>query len=314
MAKVSFATKDQSASGLGFQEGWGEIVEIGSTVHQFEPNKDTGVQGDPAPMIRLMIQRTDAEGNATDEDPIEQFLGCGKLEKFHPGNMTSRDDEDPEDAGEELDVTGNSLYSVDGARLNTQSRWAMFCQSLESKGVKPEILSNGYLPDLIGMKALFETVKLPKRPGDKAEAREQSSFRVAKITVYPGTVTGKGKAAAGKGKAAAASAGKAATSTSASAASKKEPAGAEVDDDIATKAITVLERFKASKAGQTLTLAKVKANSITVFAKEKFPSNTHKAIMTLLTDATWLDANCGDLGVGFDAESNGGELTFPEAE
>lgn len=304
MPKASFAKKDTLVGGLNFEEGWFEIVEAGSIVHEFPPSKETGESFGPGCNVRLMLQRTDADGKRTNDDPIEEFFSCGSLEKFHPGKASGRDDEEPEDQGDELGAEGNCIYSVDGDRMYQSSKWVRFVNSLEAKGFSAEILAAGYLPDLVGTKGFATTITLP-RGRNYTGKNEPRALVVDKITVKPYEKGGK----AG-GKSASAAAAKATTTAKAAAKTNAAPkAESNGDSELSDTALSMLSILAGNCAGQTLTDKQIRAKMVSVMAKNGVPAKQHKAMLDQVSDAEWLEAQCGEMGWGFE----GGEVTFPEA-
>lgn len=300
MPKASFAKKDTVKGGLNFEEGWFEIVEASSIVHEFPPSKETGETFGPGCNVRLMLQRTDADGHATVDDPIEEFFSCGNLEEFHPGKASGADDDDPDDQGDELGAEGNSIVSVNGKKMSQSSKWIRFVNSLEAKGFSAEVLANGYLPDLVGTRGFATTIELPKGRNYTGK-NPPKALIVDKLTVKPYE-----KAKKGAAKAVTAASGK----TAAKPNSKAPAADENGDAELSAKAIEMLQAVAVAAPGSTLTQKQISAKLVSVMAKNRVPAAEHKKIQDLVKDAGWLEEQCTALEYGFD----GGEVTFPAAE
>jgi hypothetical protein len=307
MPKVSFATKDAVETSLNFGEGWGEIVEIRSVVHQFPDNKTTGESYDAATNIEMKIQRTTPDGKHTNDDPVVEFFGCGALEKFHPGRVDNADDEDVEDQGDEIGADGNCLWS-DGSAINKRSKWYKFLESLEAAGFKPDVLVKGFLPDLVRLKGFFHSVKQPK-DADRVYKRDPVVLCVKQITKFPydkASTKGAGKA---KDAAAPAATGKGKTS----AATASAPA-AEANEEISVLSLQIMQELAKKNAGQAIDKAKIPGKLFTILAKGvngsgPVPTEHHKPVMDMFKNDEWLGEACGDL----EFEFADGKIVFPKA-
>jgi hypothetical protein len=196
MPKVSFASKDAYEPKLGFQEGSFEVLNAAVKVCQLPPSRETGEQSPPFLGCVLSLQKTDDQGNPTEDEPMEKILRIEKdLSKMRPGRADSRDDSEPEDLGDELETEGNVIYAEEGAKINKNSSFQSFITSLEDKGFKPEILGAGYMPDLVGLKAHAIAKKAEKRNIGGREI-EPTYFVVDKILVRPYEATKKPAASA----------------------------------------------------------------------------------------------------------------------
>lgn len=308
MAKVGYAAGDAVETGLNFNEGWGEVVEISAIVHQFPANKTTGEQSDPGTMVRMMIQRTDADGKHTQDDPIEEFFGCGSLEKFHPGVADSATDPDPEDQGTEVGAEGNCLWS-DGSKINKRSKWAIFTSSLEAKGFRPDILSNGFLPDLVGLKGFFTSIAMPK-DADRVYKRDPKALVMQNITARP--YEGKGKGGAKAAAAAAPKNGKVSAPAAKAAAAASNGAGD--DGEVDALATQLFVKMAENLAGQSLPRTKIPGKLVSLLAKgpngnDPVSPKLHKPIQEVYKNDAWLAEKAADLDYAFDD----GVLTFPAA-
>lgn len=311
MPKVSFASKDQYEPKLGFQEGWFEITDAKTQVFQYPPNKDSGEQTPPFLAAILTFQKTDEQGKATDDEPQERALRIEKdLNKMRPGTATSRTDSEPSDEGGELDTIGNCIYAEEGVKINKNSAWAVFCSSLESKGFKAEIIGEGYLPDLVGLKGHAKSEKGEKRNIGGKDV-EPNYLMVDKITVYPyeGKAAKKGPAAATSK--APANAAPAATKNAAPATKQAAPAAAaaEPNEDADTSATAILAGLAAELQGQQRDAKKVYSMAYSRLVSDKARDRKlDKAISDLLKDNDWLTAKAAELDITLED----GVFTFGE--
>lgn len=294
MGKVSYASKDAVDVSFGIQEGLVEIAEITSRVHQYPPNSKTGVQGDPFPCVQIKFAKLEKDGSRTDTDVVPMEFPIGKMEKFHPGKANGPDDTEPEDLGTEVDTEGDSIYAVtDGTGLAKTCKWIRFTESLEQKGFKPEVLANGFLPELLGTKVEVKTVTLPKMPNSTSD-KDPTALVVTRILHFP--YDKNGKAPAGKKPASPAS--KPATQ-SAAASTGKSPASAPaspaaVNDDHATIATELVTDFCTANAGTEQERKKLQAHVQTLMMRNKRPIGMHKPVMELVKSEDWLTEQAGD--------------------
>lgn len=294
MSRVSTAVADQvQNSTFRFNEGKGLITNAAVV---FEKIGDY----DAKCGVRLSIQRLDNDWNPTDDEPVEETLGCGSAHKFHPSMASSPSDEEPQDLGDYDDAPeaeGNCINSVDGGKIDKQSKFAIFSKSLEEAGFKPQYL-DGYVPHLVGMKALFTQLPLPK--GANFTGKTDPTCLVVKdkkIAVFPYE---QAKSAAAKGKngasAPAPAKGKAAaTPTPKAAPAPAETGGDEVEEAVvlfleAEEAVVLFLADLAEKnPGKTMKHAKIKAHSITGL-------RGNKAAQDLVKDIEWLGNKCTEMG------------------
>lgn len=311
---VAFSAAQGVETSLNFGEGWGEVVEIESVVHQLSANKTTGETYDAQPAVRIMIQRTDADGKATTEDPIEEMFGCGSLAKFHPGIMTDATDQEPEDQGDQVGAAGNCIVS-DGSKMNTKSKWHIFTSHLDKLGFKPAVLDTGFLPDLVGLKGFFTSIPLPK-DADRTYKRDPKALVMNKITRFPYEAKG---ASGGKGKGAtAAQAGTAAPKNGKVSNAAAEAAAGGDDDESASIAVQVLLALAGANAGQSVPAAKLSGKLVTLLnvglpgeggKKTPVPPKLHKTVGAFFKNVEWLSEKAGELEYGYED----GTLTFPAA-
>jgi len=292
-----------------FEEGNGEIVNAVIANHTI-PGYDTTCG------YKLSIQRLDTNWKPTGEEPVEEFLGCGKISKFHPGNAKSSDDNSDNlefgaagDVGEDTDAEGTCLLSATGAGPDRKAKISIFTDSCIEHGVKPGLF-NGYAPNLIGMKAHFAQFMMPKLNKEKDNAPTclivGSGGQVAggKIAQYPNAQTGgtgagaSGTAPVVKGKAGAKGA-----------ASALPVAAAPPSDDISNIALQMLALISASSAGVTITRQKLGSKMVVLLAKNQIPNAKLRPVQDLLKNDEWFVENASELGWTVE----GDEVTIPAA-
>lgn len=313
MAKASFSAKDAVLVSLGIQAGNVEITGAVCKIHQYPPNKTTGKQGDPFPCVQLEFQQYDSKWEKLDEEPVKQEFGIGKSEKFHPGLAKSADDEDPEDLGDEVDVEGNCIAVVaDGAHLNKKCKWIILTDSMEKLGFKPEILGNGFLPDLIGTRGHLKTIPQDKMPNSESD-KEPTALVFDSISQFPYEKKGAGKSAAAKpgAKAPAPAAGKTAAK------SAPAPAAASNTDDDEATAISTIQEIITELAGDDPVSLDVRALKSKVTAKlmrNKVPIGRHKSIGALVGDVAWLEAQADSQTIPMMWDGDESKVVFPPKE
>lgn len=163
MPRVGLNSEHLGKASLNFGTGNARVVNAVIVNHQFPPNKTTGDQEELRPKIRWSLQRMDADWKPTDDDPIDEYValaGKGGLNKFHPGNATSREDEDPEDLGDGEGTEGNCIYPVEeGAKVDPRTKAGLLILSMEASGYQPKEIT-GFFPEFIGLEAHFVTKKM----------------------------------------------------------------------------------------------------------------------------------------------------------
>lgn len=293
MPKVSFAKKDAIEVSLGIQEGFIEVIGAITKMHQYPPNKKSGEQSGPFCCVQLEVARLDDKGVRLDDTSIFQEFTVGGNDrnnpgqfKFHPGKAESGADEDPEDMGTEVDVEGNCLFAEEGSKLNKQSKWIRFTDSLEEKGFKSDVLANGYMPDLIGLKCHVHTITLPKMPNSTSE-KENTAIVADKVLQFPYDVK-KGKAAAGKA-ATAAAASKPGPKIVPAAAPVAAPAGVSDDPEvIALEKLTALVNDAEYSGKDGVERKKIQTVVQTKLMRERVNTKLHKPVMDLIKNDEWL--------------------------
>lgn len=309
MGKAGFGSKDAVAVSLGIEAGNVEIVSAVSKIHQYPPNKTTGQQSEPFGCVQLGFQQFDQNWNKLDEEPVKMEFGWGggfgKAHKFHPGLVDSADDDDVQDQGEEVDVEGNCIYAIeDGSRLNTKCKWIIFTTSMEKFGFKPEVLGNGYLPDLIGTRGHVHTVKAERMAGSTAK-NDPTNLLFDSITVFPYDKKSK------KGPVPAPAAGKPAVKA---AAGKSAPAPAPAGSDDDATALEMFNLVKGDLAGSELEVKSLKSKVTAKLMRNKIPTGRHKAVLAIISNPDWLISlsEQDDAGFAFDADTS--VLMFAAAE
>jgi hypothetical protein len=269
MPRVGFSIEEGvSSSQFKFEEGRGRIVAAVATVDKIgEYDAKCG--------IKVSVQRLGRDGKPTDDEPVDEFLPCGPITKFHPANAKSAEDQDPEDAGDEVGVEGNCILAIEGAHIDRKAKLWVFGSSAQEKGLRPALL-DGYAPHLVDLDADFAQQVMPKGDGFTGKRdptclivkKEGNIYNLAEINkrVGGGAGTGTGKPApvpvTGK--------------PSAPAAAKPTPAAASTNgDNSAETDMLAIQLFAAlpGKKELTLTTAKVASRLMTVMVSHK-PSLT----------------------------------------
>lgn len=299
MAKVSFAASDTYVPALGFQEGNFEVTGAKISVFQYPPSKKTGEQLAPFLACVLTLQKTDEQGNATEDEPMEKPLRAEKdLGKMRPGNAQSREDDEPEDLGDELNTEGNCIYAEENAKINANTQFAKFMKSLEEKGFRADILGAGYMPDLIGLKGHAKSEKGEKQVIDGRDV-EANYFVVDRITVrpYEKSTAKKPTAKASTAASAATSAAKPATKPAA----KEEAEAPEVNEDAAATATAILAELATELEGETRDAKKLFSMCYSRLVREKDRNKKlDKEVQELFKNEAWLIEAGADLGFTFE--------------
>lgn len=311
MPKASFAAKDGYEPKLGFVEGNFEIVEAGTKIFQYPPNKETQEQYPPFLCAILMMAKTDEKGVRLDEEPLEKILRIEKdLTKMRPGKSATREDPEPEDLGDELDTEGNTVFCEEGQKINVNSAFLVFTKSLEERGFKSEILGHGFLPDLIGLRGHAKTEKGEKRTYGGKEIEPNYLIVDRILSPLPYESAAKKPAASAKGKAAkgpVAVADKVAEKVTVADAGTS---GAPDSDDASDSAVGLLAELSGELAGETRDKQKLYAMAYARLMKDKArDKKLDKQIAEYLKSDVWLGEKASDLGFEF-AE---GVFTFADA-
>ena len=285
MPRASLSPTDASEGGRGIQEGWYRIADAKTKVHQFPASRDTGEQSAPFPCVALTLQHCDDTGKVTGDDPSEEYFGVGKLDRYHPGNMTGTDDEDPSDCGEEVDVEGNCIWFAEGApQIHKQAKFMILAKSLMDAGFKPEVLATGYVPSLIGTVGHLVTKTLEKGAGYTGK-RDPTALVFDAIKIFPwDKAAGKKPAAAPAKKTAAAK----------PAAKAAAPAPATAADDLEEMAITALRAVAEDNSGETMEKSVLNQKIFGKLLKGKVPTAKHKPVLEFIKDGDWLLNQIGE--------------------
>ena len=302
MGKVSNATKDAVETSLGIQEGNVEVLECVCKVHQFPPNKKTGKQSAPFTCVAYKLQLLDADLDPIDDaEPEYHYFSLGKesVDRFHPGNIDNRDDDEPSDEGTDVDTEGNTINAVNGAVLNKKCKWMIHCASLEKQGFKPEILNKGYLPDHVGLKGHVITHKMDKiDDGDKDDRKDPPTLLIFdKIFVFP--YSKKKEAAAPQKKGGQTGTGKK------DAAAETNGGGGDAAKDKATEILTTLA---GKLSEQSAPIKKLKTLAQAEMIKDKTKGALSKEVLALF-DTPWLEETGKD-ELGLIDEIEDGVVTF----
>lgn len=299
MPKAGYSSKDLAPdTGFGFEKGRGEVVEAVVKVHQYpksqkEPNK---AQSAPFICVQLgLIHLNDKLERMDDEVKYVQIsIGSKGLEHFSVGMAKNAEDENPVDLGQEVDVTGNCIFVRDeGTQIHPKTGWGTFVGEAEMKsadgkevykglqkaGFKPEVLGQGFIPDLVGMKGWFGNAVREKWEGYQGE-KDPTVFMVREIYVYPYDVKkSKGAPAAKTAAKSATPAGAPATSGAATPGSN----GAATDGDLMKYAVgaslAVVEDVKGQKIDLKTFRTKVQQKLLKQAVK---PPSIHPKILDLL--------------------------------
>jgi len=288
MPKLSLRYKDAeeaNPNSLSFKEGWGLITAAKCAIHQFPPSKKTGTQADEGCKVILTIQRTDSNGKPDGSEPVEEYLNAANKKDgvipTWPGLAKSRDDQNPKNLGAEMGTEGNCFQ---GKIPHPQSKFMVFSQSLEQRGFKPEVLNEGYLPDLVGTVAEFTT------ESRQVNGSSYPQLLVKNIKVY-GYETQ--KAASG-----AKSAPTPTNGTAKSAAKSVDPG------DVA---LELLQEIIAANPGVEVAYTKMPTKAFRYLAANKSEKPTKEEARKLLGDREWLEGHAEDLGLEIGDET----VTFP---
>jgi hypothetical protein len=161
------------------KHGGGLISDLDLTVVESKFSLfDYGGKGTPTPALMLSLEDDD-------KNMHEQAWSAGSARMWLPG-----------EDGDELVQTGTETQLSDSCNM------MFMLQSLVNAGFPKNLLASGKASVLKGLKAHWERVPAPARPGLKQEprpeGREATILTVTKIISLPGEKAKGGKAAAGK--------------------------------------------------------------------------------------------------------------------
>jgi len=296
MPRMGIAIEDQrSSSTFRFEEGRGIITDM-------KVRRGAGNFNSDKCVLVVSIQRVGKDGRPTEDDVVEEELTIGKLAKFHPGNATSADDQDPSDLGE--DGEGNCIYAMEGAHPDPKAKASVFGKSLQEAGVRPALL-NGFCPNLIGIDAAWarEMVKYSGLTSDKGGEAEGSNLIVKK---GEGNILNLSEINRRDKQAPKPAAGKAQTAASPAQAAPA-PAGGD-NGEASTKAVELLQAMQG-KTESVTTRAKLGNKMVTLLAAKRVPPALHNPVQQLVKDKEWLDETLETLGWAV----AGDQITIPAA-
>lgn len=327
MPKAGYSVKDLAPdTGFGWEKGRGEVVEAVVKIHQYpksnKPEKQNQEQAPPFLCVQLGLVHLNDKLDRMDDEVkyVEITLGRKWHENgFSVGQAKDAKDQDPVDLGSTLDTVGNCIYSGSGAQIHPKTGWGMFVgeqelagadkqiyKGLQKAGFKPEILGEGFIPDLIGMKGYFGYGVREKWDGFTGE-KDPTVFMVKEVYVFPYEVKkAKGQTAA-KTPAKPAS-GAPATSGGSTAGSNGQATAGEVD--LMQHAITASKAVVADVAGQALDLkafrGKVQQKLLKLAVK---PPTIHPKILDLLKADDTVAVIGAECGFMVDED---GKIVWPE--
>ncbi len=323
MGKASFATKDMSDVGFGFERGKGRIVEATVRYHQYPVRKKddpktgakAGDQSAPFQCVQLGLVHVDDALKQIDDEVKYVELGYmtraqrdAESAPFSIGQAKNAADENPVDLapnGVDLGPVGNCIYvKEDGVAINKKTAWGRFVESLEKKGFKSDVLGNGFIPDLIDTVADFGNMTLEKWEGYTGDKDPVAFVCQATPIVFP--YEGKGnKGAAGKASTAKAPAAPAQPANTATAAAGAAPAG-----DLTAIAVNAAKLVVADQQGKELDLKGFRTKVQQKLMKmEVKPPTLHPKILELFKQ----DETVAAIGAeaGFMVGEDGG-IVWPE--
>jgi len=300
MPRVSFAVKDQSSS-LGFEEGYGRVVEASVKIHQY--TKRDGTELDPFVCIQFGLLRLDAELDpiaGEDEIIYEQFRIGGDFSKCRPGNMDGADDDAPDDLGEDQDEDGNwpegnCLYADEGYKPWPKSATSALMKSLELCNVKASINAQGYMPNYVGMECKWKS----EPSGNKDDQGRDYMHLVAEDVPTKPKAGGKAKPAAKK-------------KTSKKASSKKKDTDEDGDDDALTTARSEMAEYANAHRGEEVPRKKLQTAVMMSLTKQKVNVKFQKAVVDIIKDVEQLAAMGADFNFAVDTDDQ--TITFAEEE
>ena len=311
------ASKASSGGGFGVQEGKVEVVDARFKIVQYV--KGDGSKITPMCALQFDIVQLDDEWDRVEVDGEENPLAVIQKDmivcwsskkdgsfKFRPG-IADKPTDESEDAGDEIDTEGPTLYCDDTSQPFADADALVFMKSLESKGWKPEINDLCWAPAYVGAKFEVRTVnpaELCKKLGIKHQAREKENpvWEVVDLHTKPYETAGKGtKKGTGAAKAVGKANGKVADA---------EPEADANDVELNEVAVAVLAAFGELNAGKAFT-AKQLQTGLGPFMMQKYkdedgkkiPMSEQTKVIGAVRDGAVLAAMAGHIG----AEVNGGK-------
>jgi hypothetical protein len=312
--------KAASGGGFGVQEGKVECVDARFKIVQYQ--KGDGTKVTPFCALQLDVYQLDDEWDrmpGSEETGVVQkdLIVCwqdkkGGGFKFRPGT-SERAGEESEDAGDEVDTEGPTLYCDDTSMPFADSDALIFMKSLESKGWSAAVNDLCWAPSYVGAKFQI-TSKAPadvcKRLGIKHQARdkEQPVWEVVDVHTKPYEKGGKAKGTAASGTQAA---GKPNGKVKTEATDADEQDAPELNET----AVAVLAAYAEANPGKTLT-AKQLQTGLGPFMMQKYKGEDGKKlqmgeqtkVIGSVRNVDVLSAMAAHIGAEYDGKK--GEVTF----
>ena len=302
MPRVGFSIEEGvSSSQFKFEEGRGKIVAAVVTIEKIGDY-------DAKCGIKVSIQRLGRDGKPTEDEPVDEFLPCGPIAKFHPANASSADDAEPEDQGDEVGAEGNCVLATEGAHIDRKAKLWIFGSSLQEKGVRPVLLS-GYAPHLVDIDADFAQLLLPKGEGFTGKRdptclivkKEGNVYNLSEINKRAGTNAPAAKKAAAPAKTAT-------TATPAKTNGAPAPAAAADNDEVEALAMSLFADLPG-KADLATTAGKIGSKLMTVMVKRKLTPVQIRDVQKVLGRAGWVMEQVENFGWTVEGDS----VTIPAA-
>jgi hypothetical protein len=310
MPRASLNPDKAKQGGGSFEAG---IYEI--TAAKTQNIKTDYKANQPYLVLVGMICDADSESvRGADETNIQFGFGEKSLQYFHPGEASSRDDDDPADQGDEVDAEGNTIYAIDAdEQFNKSCGAIVFAESLKKLGFPTEVLDTFYCPDFVGAKFHIESKtaeQVNKMLGTRLNTKPTSD---GNTVTYKVATKWLNAAMFGGGKnAAAAKVGAKANGKASAKPAAAEPAAddAGTGDALADNVKSVLATIAAAKAGKSV--ANVQ-QLVAAFTQENAKSKTVAvkelvAAQKLIKNEEWLAEALNELGVDYTA---GEKIEFP---
>ena len=295
----------ESGGGGGFKEGIRKVV---NSMFKVDHQEFEGAAPRP-PVVALVwtCERLDDDldpmvDEATGEAMVETLkfpLGGKSLSKIHPAEATGPEDDEPEDAGVEVNTEGPTLFVVDPKwQLDPRSGCAHLMASLAGK-LKEGFLDNVWAPNFIGLVAFLkavpdEAVKIAGRDGVERPVNYKVVDKV--ITAPYDGKKGKGKVAA--------------PPAAAEPKGKDKAKGKEASPE-ETKLLTILKGIAADMAGETLTI-KALGTMVSSALNKGGDTKMLVPVQTVLKSEGWLAKNGEKVGLTVDEDDK--TVTFEGGE
>lgn len=309
----------EDTGGSKFKEGLLKVDSSVFVVHCDQaPKNPRPDQKEPVPLFAHLLKCTrlneemepleDHEGNVLTENIVLKW-GATSLVSVHPANGDNPDDEEVEDQGTEVGVSGNTLVVINqDFKLHPKTGAAIFYGSLIEKGFKEDVIDRGWADDFTG--TVFDVCLNTDPALGEMEQTAKDGTKSNKVTPYKivrklvrAPYEGGGTTKKGAGKAAAAEK------------TEKAAKGAKVDENAEVLALLdpILTACSEKLDG--------KITSRKLFIKEYITpkltdAKTHLPVMKLLKDDGWLTApkTVAMMKDKWDMTFNGEDLSFTFGE